>query len=84
MAPEPKSKQLEIIEITKDNIIFLNNIKNTGIMVSGDSGQEYTPFMINQNYRDILDTQIMDLSTNLVEMNKHIIRNFSSSKKFKK
>ena len=79
----PRPNQMEIMRITKDNIMFLSNIKNQGVFLNSSDNQEYRAFMYNKQYRDILDDNIMDLSCSLVSMNKHMIKNFSRSKSYK-
>lgn len=81
--PVSKSKQMDIIEVTKDSIIFLTNIRNGGMITQTDGSTEYTPFLINQSYRDILEDSIIDLSADLVKMNKHLIKGFSKTNKIK-
>lgn len=73
-----KLNQTDIMALTKANILFLSNLKSQGMLVQSESGFEFLPNIKNQQYRDILDDSIIELTSSLMSMNRHIIKKFSS------
>jgi hypothetical protein len=74
--------QSDIMSMTKDTIMFLTQIKNAGVVLEGkeSEGMCYQRFMTKIIDRDLLDSRILELTEELVDMNLHIIKNFSRSR----
>ena len=75
--------QSDIMAITKENIMFLSQVKNMAVFLQNKEGDgnSYSRFLSDSNHRKLLDDRIVELSEELVNMNLHIIKNFKRSKK---
>jgi hypothetical protein len=73
-----KSKRLnqeDVMRITRENIMFLSGLKNCGVITGSDSNKTYQSLM-EEDFVMMLETNILDLTQDLVALNKKVLKRF--------
>lgn len=64
----------EKIQFLKENIKFLQSVKNGGVVIGNEQQQDYIPFMEDGIYKEQVQDWIMDLSKTLYKETKSMFK----------
>lgn len=71
--------KLEKINLLKQNIQFLQSVKNNGVVIGSEHNTEYFSFMGNDIYKNQVEDWIMDLTKTLFKETQSIFKTKSKN-----